>query len=170
MRGILRVDLAHIQLVPSGLLSNRLVPSFRRRSQQPPRARPQHCPKVSTPCSNPPSLANTASPMHQGGKALTVTGFRAPWTPFLDVSAHAKIHPYMLLLSKGRPQHPSMLYCRKVAHAKFHSRMHVYTTHTMWAQISGAERPTWTLHAMRHGWQSLHGLTAYAGKHKNMKS
>ena len=61
----------------SGLLSNRLVPSFRRRLQQPPRARPRHCSKVPTPCSNPPSLANTASPMHQGGKALTVIGFGA---------------------------------------------------------------------------------------------
>ena len=47
---------------------------------------------------------------------------------------------------------------------------HAQAYRTMWAQISGAERPTWTLHAMRHGWQSLHGLTAYAGKHKNMKS
>ena len=85
------------------------------------------------PCSNPPSACEAAlvqqTPPAPGTKEgrhtciITVTGFGAPWTPFLDVSARAKSHSYMLLLSKGRPQHPSMLYCRKVAHAKFHSRM-----------------------------------------------
>ena len=65
-------------------------------SQQPPRARPQHCPKVSTPCSNPPSACEAAlvqqTPPAPGTKEgrhtciITVFGFGAPWTPFLDVS------------------------------------------------------------------------------------
>ena len=96
MRGILRVDLAHIQLVPSGLLSNRLVPSFRRRysaqsralSTTPPEFSPERCrhPATSPPAHQSIVFVNNVNPWHfllqfifQCAFLLTQT--MTPWLP-----------------------------------------------------------------------------------------